>query len=84
MCLLANNGRFGGTGVAFTPVAVLNDGLLDVVHHHGPSGAARMYEFFSQGIIGKGKHIYLDNYGYYRCKKLELTNRNFVDDGQGG
>ena len=34
-----------------------------------------------EGIAGKGKHIYLDNYSYYRAKKIEIVNRNFNEDG---
>lgn len=37
MLIVIMNGRYGGTGIPFAPVAMLNDGLLDVVHHHGPA-----------------------------------------------
>ena len=36
MLMLMNNGRFGGTGIYFTPGAIMNDGLLDLIFHHGP------------------------------------------------
>ena len=37
MLMLINNGRFGGTGIYFTPCAIINDGLLDLIFHHGPA-----------------------------------------------
>ena len=80
MLICIMNGRFGGTGIPFAPVALLNDGMMDLVHHHGPAKFAHMIQFIQEGVSGKGQHIYADNYSYYRCKKLELINRNFVNE----
>ena len=74
------NGRFGGTGIPFAPVALLNDGLVDLMFHHGPDKMSNLYEFARDGITGGGKHIYLNNYSYLRAKKITLINRTFLDD----
>ena len=80
MLMLMNNGRFGGTGIYFTPGAIMNDGLLDLIFHHGPSNMGHCYEFFKYGINGGGQHVYLDNYSYFRAPKLTLINRNFIEE----
>ena len=82
VCMM--NGRFGGTGIYFAPVAMLNDGLMDLIFHHGPAKISNGFEFYRHGISGGGKHVYLDNYSYFRAKKLTFYNRNFLDLESGG
>lgn len=77
LCVM--NGKFGGTGIYFAPVAILNDGLFDLVFHHGPAPLSAVIEFIQQGINGGGQHIYLDNFAYFRGKKFTFHNRNFLD-----
>jgi len=37
MLLLIMNGKFGGGRVCMSPMALLNDGLLDITLQHGPA-----------------------------------------------
>ena len=84
MVLCMMNGRFGGTGVPFAPVSLLNDGLLDLIFHHGPAKLMDYIDFLTNGIVGKGKHLYMNNYTYIRARKMIFLNKNYIqnDDEQ--
>ena len=62
MFLMVMNGKYGGGRLVLAPYAILNDGLLDVSMQHGPAGSKELAKFVKNSIIGKGKHIYKDNY----------------------
>ena len=76
MFLIIMNGRFLGGRVQGSPIACLNDGLLDVTMHHGPAGTRELLAFFKTAVAQKGAHIYRDNYAYLRGRSLRITNMN--------
>jgi len=60
------NGKFGGGRVNMSPVALLNDGLLDITMQHGPAGSKEIVHFLRHSVVGKGAHIYRNNYANFR------------------
>ena len=76
MVCVIMNGKLGGSGVHMAPVALLNDGLLDVTLQHGPPTNYEFSKFIRYCLKGAGSHIYLDNYAYFRGKSIKIVNRN--------
>ena len=78
MFLVIMNGRFLGGRVEASPVALLNDGLLDVTMQHGPAGTRELVGFFKTAMAQKGAHIYRDNYSCFRGRSIQITNKNLT------
>ena len=76
--LVVMNGRYGGGHVACAPVALLNDGLCDIVLQHGPDSKKEIIHFIRHAMVGRGSHIYRDNYAYFRGSSVRIINKNFV------
>ena len=49
--LVIMNGKYGGGGMPFAPLALLNDGLLDVVLHHGPAKMKELPSFIKRCLV---------------------------------
>lgn len=67
--MTVGNGQYMGSGMKMTPMANLNDGLLDVCVVHCPSRWILLRHFFS---IFQGNHVQLKDYVFYQqAKKVE-------------
>lgn len=80
MFLMCMNGKYAGGRMPMTPIATLNDGLLDVCLQHGPARAKEMMSFVKNCVAGKGKHVYKDCYAYFRGRSLKIFNKNTRQD----
>ena len=49
--LVIMNGKYGGGGMPFAPLALLNDGLLDVLLHHGPAAFKELPSFIKRCLV---------------------------------
>ena len=62
-----------------SPVALLNDGLLDVTMHHGPASSMEIVHFMRNALLNGGAHIYRNNFAYFRAKSLRIKNKAVVE-----
>lgn len=76
--LCVQNARYAGGGNAMTPVALMNDGLLDVMFENKPISGMTFPGILNQIVVKKGMHIYdKDQWEYARGHALEIENMNF-------
>ncbi len=76
MLLLIMNGKFGGGRINMSPMALLNDGLLDITLQHGPANVKEIVNFFRDAAIGRGAHIHRNNYATFRGQLVKIVNQN--------
>jgi diacylglycerol kinase family enzyme len=61
LMLMVNNGKYGGSHVNFTPGAVVNDGLLDIVIKTGDFGVKSGLNILDEADKQHGKHVFRDD-----------------------
>ena len=79
MVIMANNGRFGGGRIPFTPAALLNDGLFDLLILRGKAGFKEVASFVKNAVVQGGHHVYKPKWYSFRGRKVVFTNKNFRD-----
>jgi len=75
------NGKCGGTHIPFTPMAMMNDGLLDLLVMEGHF--SHLFSGLSMLRSAKdyhGLHVYSDNMKFFRGTKVKFTNLNYEDN----
>jgi hypothetical protein len=75
------NGKCGGTHIPFTPMAMMNDGLLDILFMEGHF--SHLFSGLSMLRNAKdyqGLHVYSDNMKFFRGTKVKITNLNYQDN----
>lgn len=74
------NGKSGGTHIPFTPMAMMNDGLLDMLfmkgHFNNPYDGVKMMNSAKDYY---GLHAYQNSMVFLRGSKVKITNLNFDD-----
>lgn len=82
MVIMANNGRFGGGRIPFTPAALLNDGLFDLLILRGQAGVKEVASFVKSAVVQGGHHVYKPKWTSFRGTKVVFTNKNYITDGK--
>ena len=75
------NGKCGGTHIPFTPMAMMNDGLLDILFMEGHF--SHLFSGLSMLRNAKdyqGLHVYSDNMKFLRGTKVKITNLNYQEN----
>ena len=75
------NGKCGGTHIPFTPMAMMNDGLLDILFMEGHF--SHLFSGLSMLRNAKdyqGLHVYSDNMKFFRGTKVKITNLNYQEN----
>jgi competence protein ComGF len=75
------NGKCGGTHIPFTPMAMMNDDLLDLLVMEGHF--SHLFSGLSMLRNAKdhhGLHVYSDNMKFFRGTKVKFTNLNYEDN----
>jgi hypothetical protein len=74
------NGKCGGTHIPFTPMAMMNDGLLDILLMEGHfSHLFSGLKMLRSAKDYQGLHVYTDNMLFFRGTKVKFTNLNYEE-----
>jgi diacylglycerol kinase (ATP) len=72
------NGKSGGTHIPFTPMAMMNDGLLDILFMKGHfKNLLAGVGMLSSAKDYHGLHVYQDTMVFLRGNKVKITNLNY-------
>lgn len=74
MFLFVNNGKFAGGHACYCPLAMLNDGLLDVVYMEGTPPFLTALRILHQ--VSTGVHVFRNDIHYYRAKSIKIITRH--------
>ncbi len=77
LLLFINNGKYGGGHTNFTPGAIMNDGLLDVMLKTGDFGIKSGLKILDEAKKKCGKHVFRDDIHNFRAKNIKIFNLNF-------
>jgi diacylglycerol kinase family enzyme len=76
--IMIMNGKCGGTHIPFTPTAMMNDGLLDILLMQGTfAHLLDGVKTLSEAKDYHGLHLYRKNVHLYRGSSVKFTNLNY-------
>ena len=67
------NSKFTGDGLALSPYATIDDGVMDVVLNSAPIKSRLKAIALFDGVKAGGKHVYDRQVTYAQCQSLRLT-----------
>lgn len=76
-----NNGKYAGGHSLYTPGALLNDGLLDIVYKKGSFSFLAALHMLDQVARQKGNHVFRRDAPYYRAKSIVVTVKDAKKEG---
>jgi diacylglycerol kinase family enzyme len=79
LLLFINNGKFGGGHSSFTPGAMMNDGLLDVMVKEGDFGFKNGLKLLKEAGKKGGKQVFRDEIEVFRAKSIKIENLNYLE-----
>ena len=77
LLLFINNGKYGGGHINFTPGAMINDGLLDVMFKTGDFGVKSGLNILDEAKAKHGKHVFREDIFNFRGKAIKIHNLNY-------